>query len=533
MKRSNAQLLTSLVLPTLLVASFGIFMTALVQRIGDDQRLRSADDVSLNAAEHLKTRFETSVATLRGIAAFWIGSQEVKPEEFERYAKTVFQPDGPIVALEWVDTGNVVRMVYPREGDNLKAIDLDNNKFPNRLTPILTAKQLRTPVMTGPILLAQGFPGVVIYQPIYRDDEYLGMAVGVVRLSTLFREFSGTTPFKGYGILIVSGDAVLRTDGAVIFKYGRKVVAPSGETEPDASAPSIPTGVMHGVATTDVEGQPWTIFVASKSGGLTPVAAAIALVTLAVALLCGFFLATLYDVRSTLETTVTREHDFAALVSHQLRAPLTELNWMVDVVDDPQTPADERASTLADMRRIVRQGVRTIGGLLTLSRIERGILEIKKEETSVATLVEDALSTLREAAKERRTTFHIDVPPQLTALVDASKAVDALRNVIENAIKYGPEGGAIDIGALKADGSVRVMVRDRGQGIPKEIGQTVFDKASAFAKKGTTEGAGLGLYISKMLLELMGGTIAFNTGSGGTTFVLTLPAEDGAKPKKA
>ncbi|HTK05286.1 MAG TPA: ATP-binding protein [Candidatus Eisenbacteria bacterium] len=532
MKRSTAQLLTSMVLPTLLVASFGIFMTALVERINDDQKLQVGDSISQNVAGQMETKFQTSIATLRGLAAFWIGSQEVTPEEFDRYAGTIYEPGGPLVAIEWVDTNNVVRSVYPREGDNLKVIDLDNNKYPNRLAPILNAKELRQPVMTGPILLTQGFPGVVIYQPIYRDDVYLGMAVGVAKLSELFRDFVEKPPYKSFAITITSGDAVLRADGKDIYKHGRKVVSPSGDTVPDATAPAIPSGIVRGLSSTEVAGQPWTVYVESDTSGLSPVASAIAFVTTAVVLLCGFFLSALYRVRSKLEKTVTREHDFAALVSHQLRAPLTELNWMVDVAEDPQTGAEERASTLADMRRIVRQGVHTIGGMLTLSRIERGILEIKKEEVSVATIVDDAMSLLREPAKEKHATFHIDVPPGLTAAVDAGKAAEALRNVIENAIKYGPEGGVIDIDALHADGAVKIMVRDRGPGIPKGIGNTVFDQASAFAKKGTTEGAGLGLYVSKLLLELMGGAIRFDTGPTGTTFIITLPAENGPLKSK-
>jgi len=521
-----------MVLPTLLVASFGIFMTAIVERINDDQRLRAANVLSQNVADQMRTKFETSIATLRGLAAFWIGSEAVTAEEFDLYAATVYDAEGPLVAIEWVDPGNVVRRVYPREGENLKAVDFDNNKYPNRLTPILTAKELRTPVMTGPILLAQGFPGVVIYHPIYRDDEYLGMAVGVARLSTLFRDFVERPPYKDELIVIASSDAVLRADGSAIYKNGRRVVSPAGETAPADLAPSIPTGMTKGVMTIDVAGQPWTVYVEHRAEGLSPTALALALVTGAVAILCGFFLLALYRVRSKLEKTVTREHDFSALVSHQLRAPLTELNWMVDVVEDPQTAAGERASTLADMRRIVRQGVRTIGSMLTLSRIERGIMEVKKEDVSVATIVDDALSSLHEPAKEKRVTFHIDVPSGLTAAVDAGKVVEALRNVIENAVKYGPAGGAVDISALKADGGVMLTVRDRGPGIPKEIGQSVFDQASAFAKKGTTEGAGLGLYVSKVLLELMGGSIRFETGPSGTTFIITLPTDAETKGSK-
>lgn len=530
MKRSNAEIITYVLLPTLLVASFGIFMTSLVQRISSDQNEQEATVLAENAADAITTRFAVAQAMLRGLAGFWIGSERVTDEEFDRFAKAVYDPDGPLVALEWVDTDNVVRHVYPREGENLRALGFDNNKFPNRLTPILTAKESRTTVTTDPVFLVQGFPGIVIYQPIFRDDQYLGMAVGVAKLQNVLRDAARSAhgPLR---LAVAEGAYVMNAEGTVIYTGGKRIVSPSGDAVADPSAPVVPAAPLRGVHTFDVAGRQWTTYADTRTGHASPIAVTIACLTAGIALLCGFFLMTLQRVRRTLERTVAREHDFAALVSHQLRAPLTELNWMVDVVEDPQSGTDERASTLADMRRIIRQGVRTVAGLLTLSRIDRGVLEVKKDDVPVATLVDDALAPLRETAKAKRVSFHIDVPHGLAASVDADKAVEALRNVIDNAVKYGPGGSPVDIAALRTGGVVTVTVRDRGPGIPREIGDSVFDKATTFAKKGTTEGAGLGLYVSKMLLELMGGTIRFDTGPNGTTFVMTLPVESGgARP---
>ncbi len=522
--------LRQIVLPTLLIACFGLFMTVVVQRITEDQRRKTTDIVSLEVTEHLEEAIVNADRTLGGIMGLWLASKEVTPEEFRTFASSVYGDRKEIVALEWVDPDNIVRYVYPLEGENLKAVDLDNNKYPNRLAPILRAKEIRSLVMTTPILLAQGYPGTVIYEPIFRDGEYRGAAVGVLRFDALLAEFEKNLPFSGYDIVFGAGDRLLRTDGRAIYTTdGRRLTTAAGDATPDPSAPRIDAASRLAAKSLVFADMPWMVYVTPRDRSLPAITVMSALVSSAVIVLAFLFLNELRRTRDALERTLSRERDFASLVSHQLRAPLTELNWMIDVASDADTPPPERATTLADMRKIVRQSVRTITELLHISRIERGVMEVKMEETTIATIVDDVLMPLREAAKARGVQFKLDVPTSLTANVDAPKLVEALRNVADNAIKYGSSGGTVQISARRTDGAVSISVADRGTGIPEDIRGKIFDKASAFSKKGTTEGAGLGLYLSKNLVELMGGTIRFETSPGGTTFVITVPA---AKPEK-
>lgn len=174
MQRLDFTTVRHVILPTLLVASFGLFMTAIVHRLTSDERGRTEWTAAVHASEEMEGSFDTPLAVVHSIHAYWLGSEEITKEEFEAYSRELRSEYPELVALEWVDTGNIVRYVHPSDGANAAVINFDNNNYPNRLKPILDAKEAREPVMTRPVFLAQGFPGVVIYDPIYRDDEYLG-----------------------------------------------------------------------------------------------------------------------------------------------------------------------------------------------------------------------------------------------------------------------------------------------------------------------------------------------------------------------
>lgn len=224
--------------------------------------------------------------------------------------------------------------------------------------------------------------------------------------------------------------------------------------------------------------------------------------------------------------TPERGSELAFMAAHQLREPLTQLSWMTDVLADESASPEERAEALAGMRQIIRQSVKLTGDLLDISRAERGLLVIERENVPVAALVDDALAAIRAAASSKNIRFAVEVPRDAIVRVDRTKAVEAVRNVVDNAIKYGPAGEAIEIAAARASAgsAVSITVRDRGPGIPEDVRPRLFKGATAPAKKGGGEGAGLGLYLTKLFIEAMGGRIGFDTSPAGTTFTITLPA---------
>lgn len=522
MRRLNVTVINNVILPTLLVASFGLFMTAVVHRLTADDKAAAGREASAHAAREIEGSFDVPVTVVNSIHAYWLGSTEVTSEDFDVYAKELRKDYPDLVALEWVDANNVVRYVYPADGPNANVIDFDNNKYPNRLKPILDAKETREPVMTRPIFLAQGFPGVVIYDPIFRGDEYLGSAVVVTSLGATLERLRTSLVSSEHRLIIESDGVFMRAEYDAIFMDGKRVTAPDGTGIPDGRAPQWPNGFASQASSVIIASRPWSV-IALPTDTSSPLTAALGIITIGMSVLCGLFFAALHGTRRKLERTVSREHDFTSLVSHQLRAPLTELNWMTDVLAEPDTDAATRASTIDDMRTIVRQGVKTVNALLSISRIERGVLQVKHEDVPVATVVDGALASLREQARAKGVTFNIDVAAEHAVRVDLTHAIEALRNIVDNAVKYGPEKRPVSVISREDGDSIVIDVADHGPGIPEHVMATIFEKTTASQKRTSTDGAGLGLFLTKMLAELMGGSVTMRTKPGGTVFSLRLP----------
>lgn len=522
MRRLNATVISNVILPTLLVASFGLFMTAVVHRLTADDNAAAGREASAHAAREIEGSFDVPIAVVHSIHAFWLGSTEVTNDDFNAYAEELRKDYPDLVALEWVDANNVVRYVHPADGPNANVIDFDNNLYPNRLKPILDAKESREPVMTRPIFLAQGFPGVVIYDPIFRGDEYLGSAVVVTSLDTTLERLR-TSPASSEHRLVVESDGVfMRPEYDAIFMDGKRVTAPDGTGVTDDRAPLQPTGFASLASSVIVASRPWSV-IALPTAARSPLTAALGIITVGMAALCGLFFAALHRTRRKLERTIARERDFTSLVSHQLRAPLTELNWMTDVLAESDTDPATRAATIRDMRMIVRQGVKTVNALLSISRIERGVLQVKREDVPVATIVDDAVASLREQARAKGITFNIDVAAEHAARVDLTHAVEALRNIVDNAVKYGPDKRPVSVVSREDGDFIVIDVADHGPGVPEHVAATMFEKATASQKRTSTDGAGLGLFLTKMLAELMGGSVTMRTKPGSTVFSLRLP----------
>jgi signal transduction histidine kinase len=523
-----------IIVPVLLAALFVIAGTAIVATNEEQLRHRALELVGENARAKVNAAIRQEMLLLEGLRAYWLGSQEVTKEEFEIYARTVTEDVPGLLALQWIDPQNVVRYVYPLEGENLRAVDFDNSPFPNRMAPLTLAKETRSAVATKPIMLVQGVPGTVISLPIFRGEEYLGAAVVVVSLESLLGTVGwqvGSTK-NGAGFVSAEGTTV-RLDGSAIFDAeGKRILDPSGNTEGHVSSPA--TARLYDVILMNVPlaNQNWQLVIGQTRHETMGVATALSIVLGALFVLILLVTLVLFDRRSeTLRQLVLRERDFVSLVSHQLRLPLTQLSWLLDSSFEGQRAKDLRGS-VEDMRTIVRGSVRLVTDLLNISRVERGVLKIEREELPLTVLIDEMLLPFKETGASRKVSLDVDVPPALTAYVDRQKAIEALRNVVDNAIKYSPEGSHVRIMASDAGGGMtRIVIRDNGKGIPKDVRGIIFEKSTLYSKKGG-DGAGIGLYLTKKFIELMGGTVTFETSGRGTSFFVTVPSEkDPAKER--
>jgi two-component system phosphate regulon sensor histidine kinase PhoR len=220
--------------------------------------------------------------------------------------------------------------------------------------------------------------------------------------------------------------------------------------------------------------------------------------------------------------------DFVANVSHELRTPLTAIKGYVEALIEEGDDPGQRQQFLEVIARHTGRMERLVQDLLRLARIEGGQERLEVALCGTAGLFADVSEELAAGIERRRQRIAVDIAPDAATIqADPAKLHDVVRNLVENAVNYGPEDSDISLAARRQDdGTVVLEVADRGPGIPEADLARVFerfyrvDKARAQAPAGT----GLGLAIVKHLVGLHGGTATVvNRPGGGARFVVTLP----------
>jgi signal transduction histidine kinase len=220
--------------------------------------------------------------------------------------------------------------------------------------------------------------------------------------------------------------------------------------------------------------------------------------------------------------------DFVSKVSHELRTPLTSIMGAADnLLDGIAGPVDERPrSYLGRIKENADRLLRLINELLDLSRIESGKEEIRLSGFRLDSLIGETVETLKPLAEERGVTLAAPLAPPLVIRADRDKVSRVLINLVDNGIKFTPAGGRVEIRASGEGQWVRLAVSDSGVGIPASELDRIFDKFHQVnrARGGSRPGSGLGLPISRQLVEMHGGRLTAQSAQGkGSTFTVVLP----------
>ncbi|HET9991683.1 MAG TPA: ATP-binding protein, partial [Kofleriaceae bacterium] len=183
--------------------------------------------------------------------------------------------------------------------------------------------------------------------------------------------------------------------------------------------------------------------------------------------------------------------------------------------------------TLATMNRQLDHIVRLIDDLLDVSRISRGVLELKKEVANLAALIQTSIETFRPAFEQRGIHLVVATPPQITAIVDPTRISQVVGNLLHNASKFTPNGGKVRVELELIGGDAIIRVTDDGVGIPSDQIERVFEMFARIERttsKGD-RGAGIGLALAKRLARMHGGDLtAWSAGENrGTTFTVGIP----------
>ena len=229
-----------------------------------------------------------------------------------------------------------------------------------------------------------------------------------------------------------------------------------------------------------------------------------------------------------------RQAEFVTTVSHELRTPLTSILGALDVIRD-----EHEAQIPAEARRFLSIAYRNathlsglVDSILDLERVEKGLHDFRYAAVSAREFLERAIELNSGYALKHSVKLALgETPLDAFMWVDKDRLVQVLSNLISNAVKFSPTDETVIVAAEASDTHIRILVRDRGPGVPPEFGQRIFQR---FAQAETLDGrqragSGLGLSISKVLVERMAGQIGYRSEPGvGTEFYVSVPRAWGA-----
>lgn len=231
----------------------------------------------------------------------------------------------------------------------------------------------------------------------------------------------------------------------------------------------------------------------------------------------------LQDANRELAADARTLREFVSVASHELRTPLTSVKGFAETLLSGRA-ADEDQERL--LRRIVRNADRQealVTGLLDLSRIQRGRLEVGAQQVPVVEVVTEVLEALDLPD------IQADIPTSLVVRADRLRFEQVLLNVTLNAVRYG--GPPVTIEATQTDAEVVVTVRDRGDGVAAEFESDMFEAfhQQSVGDRREASGLGLGLFLSRELMRAMAGAIRYRRDRGETCFDLRLPRADAVR----
>jgi signal transduction histidine kinase len=229
--------------------------------------------------------------------------------------------------------------------------------------------------------------------------------------------------------------------------------------------------------------------------------------------------------RARSDAALANRDDFLGMVSHDLR------NLLGGIVLEAEMLASEHESAVARARRIQRYTARMnrlIGDLVDVVSIDAGQLALERAPTDLAGVVSQTIDAFEAGAARAGVTLAADCSEALSANVDAERIMQVLANLVGNALKFTPHGGRIVVQGQRVDATLlRLTVHDTGPGIDAHLHEAVFQRF--WQNKGDQPGLGLGLYITRSIVEAHGGRIWIESALGkGAAFHVELPAADAA-----
>jgi GAF domain-containing protein/signal transduction histidine kinase len=229
------------------------------------------------------------------------------------------------------------------------------------------------------------------------------------------------------------------------------------------------------------------------------------------------------ELKQRSESEETR-NTFLATLTHDLRSPINAEQKTLEVILSKRlgTSLEGYAEYLDDMYKTNEELLRIVNNILSVYHYEEGKFELKPEEIDIAELINTSVNVMKPLAHDQGSEIQTEIQPDLpSVIVDRDEILRVMTNLISNAIKHNTKETTINISAKRINNEVQVCIVDNGKGIPEEEKKNIFQRYPTTKRK---IGTGLGLYLSKQIIDAHGGKIWFNSEDGkGTAFYFTVP----------
>lgn len=240
----------------------------------------------------------------------------------------------------------------------------------------------------------------------------------------------------------------------------------------------------------------------------------------------GRLVKTMNEMISRIKTSIDYMNNFSAFVSHELKTPLTILRGELEIALKSPRTAEEYKKILQSNHEEALHLINIVDKLFFASKIDHFTIKLNKEKIEISKLIRPILNHTQMLAKNKNMEIVITIKEHLILLIDVDLIRRAISNLVENAIKYGYAGSTVSISAgLEKTNCAYVSVNNKGRIIPSELHTKIFERffRSDTSRDNAPSGIGLGLAISKTIVEYHGGKIGVESNSeNGTTFCISL-----------